>query len=258
MDLEINIRKGAKFLLRSPPFMVLTGAGISVESGLPPFRGPGGIWTRFDPEEYGHIDTFRSNPDKAWVLLEELVKGTISCVPNEAHKALARLENIGLCGPVVTQNVDGFHTSAGSRDVLDVHGDARRILCPVCGKTEVLADGEIDRIRKRCDCGAYLRPDIVFYGEGLPEEKIERSFDIAMSGVDLLVIGTSGIVMPVAQIPYLVKSSGGKVVEINTAPSALTYRISDVFIKSMAVPGMISLEKAIMEIHKHDSPKGFK
>ena len=112
--------------LDHPPFLVLTGAGISVESGLPPFRGPGGIWTRYDPEEYGHIDTFRKDPERAWVLLGELISASLNARPNNAHFALARLQEKGIAGTIITQNVDGLHRSAGSVDVLDVHGDARR------------------------------------------------------------------------------------------------------------------------------------
>ncbi len=240
--------EAAGALLRDPPFLVLTGAGISVESGLPPFRGPGGIWTRFDPEEYGHIDTFESDPEKAWVLLWELIRGSLQCDPNEAHLALSRLEKNGISGPIVTQNVDGLHRAAGSVDVIDVHGDARMILCPGCGNGERVDPDSIGTLNNICSCGSYKRPDIVFFGEQLPEEKIERVWDIASSGKDLLVIGTSGVVMPVARIPFIVKASGGVVVEIDPYPADMAGSVTDILIKEKAVNGMIRLERSIMSL----------
>jgi NAD-dependent deacetylase len=173
----------ADILLDHPPFLVLTGAGISVESGLPPFRGPGGIWTRFDPEEYGHIDTFRNDPEKAWVLLTELISGSLNAKPNGAHEALTRLQKLGLAGPIITQNVDGLHRQAGSSDVIDVHGDAGILYCPVCGSREELS-GKMDTFPSPlCSCGNYRRPEIVFYGESLPSEKIERAWDLVGCGM---------------------------------------------------------------------------
>ena len=247
MNDEIYL-EAARALLRDPPFLVLTGAGISVESGLPPFRGPGGIWTRFDPEEYGHIDTFDNDPEKAWVLLWELIRGSLQCDPNEAHLALSRLEKKGITGPIVTQNVDGLHRAAGSVDVLDVHGDARIILCPGCGNREKVDQDSIGTLNNICSCGSYKRPDIVFYGEQLPEEKIERVWNIASSGKDLLVIGTSGVVMPVAQIPFIVKASGGNVVEVDPYPTGTAPSATDILIQEKAVNGMIKLERSIISL----------
>jgi NAD-dependent deacetylase len=238
--------EAARILLDHPPFLVLTGAGISVESGLPPFRGTGGIWTRYDPEDYGHIRTFRNEPERAWVLLSELIKGSLTAKPNQAHIALTRLQERKLAGAIITQNVDGLHRLAGSRDILDVHGDARKILCPSCGKREELIevlDGKPDPL---CECGAYRRPDIVFYGESLPEEKIERAWNLAMSGMDLLVIGTSGIVFPVAHIPYLVKVSGGRLVVIDPHDVGLSPDVIEVHIREKAVFGMLELEKRLI------------
>ncbi len=233
-------------LLDHPPFLVLTGAGISVESGLPPFRGPGGIWTRYDPEEYGHIDTFRKDPERAWVLLGELISASLNARPNNAHFALARLQEKGIAGTIITQNVDGLHRSAGSVDVLDVHGDARKIYCPNCGCREEIDEENGSPPNPLCQCGAYRRPDIVFYGESLPEEKIGRALELAQKGSDLLVIGTTGVVFPVAHIPYLVKGSGGRVVLLDPDQIGFREDIISVHIREKAVKGMLTLEKGLL------------
>jgi NAD-dependent deacetylase len=239
--------KASAILLDRKPFLVLTGAGISVESGLPPFRGPGGIWTRYDPEDYGHVDTFNRNPERAWILLKDLIEGSLRARPNEAHYALARLEESGISGTIITQNVDGLHRLAGSKDVLDVHGDARMIYCPSCGIRYDIPEEEMTSPSPLCKCGSFLRPDIVFYGEQLPEDKIERAWMLARSGIDILVIGTSGVVFPVAHIPNLVKVSGGRIVLMDPNPSGLPMGIADVHIKEKAVKGMLELEKALMK-----------
>jgi NAD-dependent deacetylase len=236
----------AEILLDHPPFLVLTGAGISVESGLPPFRGPGGIWTRYDPEDYGHIRTFENDPERAWVLLGELIEGSIGAKPNQAHLSLARLQEMNLAGPIITQNVDGLHRIAGSRDILDVHGDVRKMFCPVCGKRDEIPEKLVGKPSPFCECGAYRRPDIIFYGEPLPMDKIERAWELAQSGMDLLVIGTSGVVLPVAHIPYLVKVSGGRIVLMDPDEMGLSKGITDVHLRKRAVEGMLELEERLI------------
>ncbi len=233
-------------LLDHPPFLVLTGAGISVESGLPPFRGPGGIWTRYDPEEYGHIDTFRQDPEKAWVLLGELISASLNARPNEAHYALARLQEKGIAGTIITQNVDGLHRLAGSVDVIDVHGDARKVYCPICGYKEEIDEYNGHPPTPLCQCGAYRRPDIVFYGESLPTQKITRAWEIAQEGTDMLVIGTTGVVVPVAHLPNLVKASGGRVVLLDPDQNGFREDIISVHIREKAVKGMLTLEDRLL------------
>jgi NAD-dependent deacetylase len=248
MDTDEDMMRKAEIaaeLLRDRlPVMVLTGAGISVESEIPPFRGPGGLWERYDPYEYGHIDTFRENPQRTWTMLREIIEGAVNSEPNEAHLALARMEKKGWVGPIVTQNVDGLHRMAGTDDLLEVHGNARRIYCPGCGKKEEIDASTWGSFSIKCRCGSVKRPDIVFFGEGLPERAISRAFELAYKGIDMIVVGTSGIVQPVALIPPIARSKGGRIVEVNSGSKELTGNHSDLLIVAPATKGMIALESA--------------
>ncbi len=244
MDL-IKAASGAAELLRGlSPILVLTGAGISVESGIPPFRGPGGLWERYDPDEYGHIDTFRKDPGRSWEMLIEIIEGSLSAEPNEAHLSLSRLEERGIIGPIITQNIDGLHQAGGSRDVLELHGNARYITCTGCGRKEELRD--LNSFSPRCGCGGWKRPDIVFFGEGLPERALTRALMNAEMARAIIVVGTSGIVYPAAMIPEIVKRNGGKVVEINPYSTMYTGSITDVFLESPATEGLRALERYLL------------
>jgi len=230
------------------PAIVLTGAGISVESGIPPFRGPGGLWELFDVEEYGHIDTFREDPEKAWKMLEVLIRTPIGTEPNEAHRCLARMEERGWVGPIVTQNIDGFHALAGSRDVLEVHGNGRKVYCARCGHEEYLDAESIKAFTPVCPCGGWKRPDVVFYGEQLPVRESTGAMEAAMKALSCIVIGTSGLVYPAAAIPEIVSSNGGVIVEINTEPGPYTERITDMLIRGPATLAVVGLEEALEEV----------
>ncbi len=248
MTLDEVLRKQAEravlLLEEKLPAAVLTGAGISVESNIPPFRGPGGLWERYDPYEYGHIDTFNEHPSRSWQMLKQIIEGSLSSKPNEAHLAIARMEKKGWIKTVITQNVDGLHGQAGSEDILEVHGNARRIYCPGCEQEERLNSDSWKDFKIKCICGSYKRPDIVFFGEELPEDSISRAFEIAYRGTDLVVVGTSGVVHPVAMIPQLAKSNGARIIEINPELSTLTENLSDTHIKASATVGMLHLEAA--------------
>ncbi len=241
MDL-IDVAAGAAELLRVlSPIIVLTGAGISVESGIPPFRGPGGLWEKYDSDEYGHIDTFRKDPERSWEMLIEIIKGSLSAEPNEAHLSLSRLEERGIIGPLITQNIDGLHQAAGSRDVLELHGNARALTCTGCGRKEELRD--LSSFSPRCGCGGWRRPNIVFFGEALPERVLTRALINAEMARAIIVVGTSGIIYPAAMIPEIVKRNGGRVVEINPFPTIYTDSITDVFLKSSATDGLKLIEE---------------
>ncbi|MGA1866373.1 MAG: Sir2 family NAD-dependent protein deacetylase [Thermoplasmatota archaeon] len=240
-------RTAARMIAPRLPAMVVTGAGISVESSIPPFRGPGGLWEKYDPYHHGHIDTFKEDPYRTWEMLREIIEGAMNAEPNEAHRAISRMESHGWVGPVVTQNVDGLHAMAGTRDLLEVHGNARRIYCPACGRKEVLKRDSWPGFRIGCECGGVKRPDIVFFGEPLPEREIRRAFQKAYEGVDLIVVGTSGLVQPAALIPGIARSQGGHIVEINPERGALSMVNSDVLIMSRATVGLRALEIAMEE-----------
>ncbi|MEA3559803.1 MAG: Sir2 family NAD-dependent protein deacetylase [Candidatus Thermoplasmatota archaeon] len=246
-ELKETARSAAGIVADELPLIVLTGAGISVGSGIPPFRGPGGLWDRYDPYEYGHIDTFRKHPERSWKMLKEIIDGAILSEPNEAHYAISRMEKEGWVKPVVTQNIDGLHVVAGTEDLIEIHGNARRIYCMGCGNKEMLDRGTWDEFSEICECGSFKRPDIVFFGEQLPEKEMEIAFKAAYTGRSMIVVGTSGVVQPVAMLPAIVKAQAGRLIEINLEPTELTVSLSDVFLKTPAEIGMRAIEEAFRE-----------
>src|ERR671937_1134626 len=173
----------ADLIRERQPCIVLTGAGVSTESGIPDFRSPQGLWAQFDPFEYGSIEAFRADPAKVWRFYAPRFAVLTEAEPNAAHLALARLEQAGLVRAVVTQNIDLLHERAGSSDVVEVHGSIQTSTCPRCGLRyqltdvlELLAEADAPACR---DCGAILKPDVVFFGELLPEAAIERAYELA-------------------------------------------------------------------------------
>ncbi|RJS70486.1 MAG: NAD-dependent deacylase [Candidatus Syntrophoarchaeum sp. WYZ-LMO15] len=223
----------ASSILSSKHTVALTGAGISVESGIAPFRGKGGLWERYDPEEYAHIATFMQNPARAWVLFKEMIEVIRRAKPNPAHLALARLEELGLLSCIITQNVDNLHQSAGSRNVIEFHGNIINLSCIECGKKQRCSEVSLDEIPPLCACGGVLRPDAVLFGEAIPFDALVSSRKEAEACDLMLVIGTSGIVQPAASMPLVAKDSGAKVVEINPEETPITF-IADIFVKGGA------------------------
>lgn len=198
--------------------VALTGAGISVGCGIPDFRSPGGLWTRFAPDEYATLDVFLSNPSKAWKLYRALGSILAGKEPGAAHRVLSGFEEMGLLEGIVTQNVDNLHQSAGSRTVFEIHGDHHHLQCLECGALEpaderAMKGGEIPR----CDgCGFPMKPNVVLFGE-----PVRRMGEIEAFLADcdlLLVIGTSAQVYPAAGIPQRVKHNNGVIMEFNREP----------------------------------------
>ncbi|MBI5017665.1 MAG: NAD-dependent deacylase [Deltaproteobacteria bacterium] len=214
--------------------VVLTGAGISVESGIPDFRSEEGLWTRYDPYEYATVSAFRSEPRKVWRMLAEMEQVLDRARPNPAHAAVARLEAAGVVEGVITQNIDGLHQAAGSRNVVEFHGCHRTLTCLACGR----AFGR-DEVRSRgvpppCDCGALLKPDVIFFGEEIPSRALEESHRLVRACRVLLVVGTSAEVAPASHMPWLAKRAGAIVVEVNLRPSAITATITDLHLAGPA------------------------
>ena len=208
----------AELIRSNQPCVVLTGAGISTESGIPDFRSATGIWAQFDPYEVASIDAFRRDPERVWEFYDLRLGVLADAEPNAAHFAIAALEAHGLVEAVITQNVDGLHLAAGSREVIEVHGSIGRAVCLACG-------GQEDDVRSllplpRCaDCGAILKPGVVMFGELLPAEAIDRAAALAQSAGLLLVVGTSLEVWPVAGLPGETLAHGGKVAVVNREPT---------------------------------------
>ena len=209
----------AALIRERQPCVVLTGAGVSTESGIPDFRSPSGLWATFDPLEYGSIEAFRDDPLKVWSFYKPRVAMLNEAEPNAAHLALAELERVGLVEAVVTQNIDLLHERAGSREVVEVHGSIRTATCPGCGAQYPLA--EVLALLEGADapacpaCGAILKPDVVFFGELLPPEAIERAYELAQRARLLLVVGSALEVYPIAGLPEETLAAGGSLAIVN-------------------------------------------
>ncbi|MBI9075721.1 MAG: NAD-dependent deacylase [Desulfatibacillum sp.] len=222
------IQKAARDIKNARSVVALTGAGVSVESGIPPFRGKGGLWEKFDPMEIAHIDSFLANPEKVWRILVAEMKGIIDkAKPNDLHKGMAKLEETGNLSSIITQNVDGLHQAAGSKDVIEFHGTFAMQRCMECNKSIPTSEVSLEVIPPRCSCGGMLRPDCVFFGEMIPTDALWRSRDLSEQCDLMLVAGTSAVVEPAASMARIAKSSGAVVVEINMERTPLTGRVAD-------------------------------
>jgi len=202
--------------------VVLTGAGVSAESGVPTFRGAQtGVWAQFKPEELATPEAFRRNPRRVWEWYAWRREQLRRILPNPAHVAIAELEGLYSKFTLVTQNVDGLHQLAGSQNAIELHGNITHTKC-FAEETRVELPAESDEIPPRCpDCGSYLRPDVVWFGEALPEEALTTALAECTASDILLSIGTSGLVYPAATLPYSAAESGATIVEINPQPSLL-------------------------------------
>ena len=229
------IRKVADLIRSSKKVTALTGAGISVESGIPPFRGAGSIWDKIDPMEYAHINAFLKDPEKVWKgLLIEMGDIIGNAKPNDGHKGLAALEINGFLETIITQNVDGLHQLAGNKDVIEFHGSFAMLRCMVCHTPLETTRADLSKIPPECECGGILRPDCVFYGEMIPEDHLRRSQKISSECDLMLVIGTSAVVQPAAMMPEIAKQNGAVIVEINPKSTPITHRVTDFFLEGTA------------------------
>jgi NAD-dependent deacetylase len=219
--------------------VALTGAGISVDSGIPPFRGKGGLWERFDPMEIAHIDSFLRNPAMVWKVLVKDLKDIIDRArPNDGHKGIARLEQLGILKSVITQNIDGLHQMAGNTDVIEFHGTFAWQRCMKCDRRIETRKVDASELPPRCACSGILRPDAVFFGELIPPVALWRSQEAAARCDVMLVVGTSAEVQPAASMPVIARQSGAIVIEINPEPSPLTGMISSYLIRGKAAEVM--------------------
>jgi NAD-dependent deacetylase len=243
------IQRAARDILQSKKTIAFTGAGISVESGIPDFRSAGGLWEKFDPEEYANIHAFHTNPEKVWLMLKDMFSLIMEAKPNPAHIGLADLERMGYLSSVITQNVDGLHQAAGSRNVIEFHGTHRTLSCLKCSTTLDGASLKMEDLPPRCSrCSTLLKPDVVFFGEPIPWEAQVMSLKESKSCSAVLVVGTSAVVYPAASIPVTAKERGAMVIEINMEPTPLTNWISDYLILGAAgeiIPAIVEEVKRI-------------
>ena len=210
----------AQLIRTRQPCVVLTGAGVSTESGIPDFRSPTGIWAQVDPMEYASLRAFREDPEKVWSFYAKRIGMLTGAEPNAAHYALAELERLGFVRAIVTQNIDLLHTRAGSREVVEVHGSIRTASCPACGREEPL-DESLLPVPRCSNCGAVLKPDVVFFGELLPQGAIDRAYQLAREAALMLVVGSALEVHPVAELPLETLRAGGSLAIVNRGPTPL-------------------------------------
>jgi NAD-dependent deacetylase len=226
----MSVSRLAELIRSSQPCVVLTGAGVSTESGIPDFRSTTGLWARFDPVEYGSIEAFRRDPRKVWSFYRSRVAMLVEAEPNPAHTALAELEELGFVEAVVTQNIDLLHERAGSREVVEVHGSIRTASCPGCGARydlarvlELLAEADAPACPS---CGDILKPDVVFFGELMPQATIARAYELARRARLLLVVGSALEVYPVGGLPLETFGTEGEVAIVNRGPTPFDQQAS--------------------------------
>jgi NAD-dependent deacetylase len=220
----VPVAELAALIAARQPCVVLTGAGVSTESGIPDFRSPTGIWADVDPLEVASSDAFRRDPERVWSFYRRRIDLLLEAEPNAGHRALAELERRGLVEAIVTQNIDLLHTRAGAQEVVEVHGSIRSSVCLRCGHEEGL-DGVRAQLAEspapRCvDCGAVLKPGVVLFGELLPRAELERATELARGAALVLVVGSTLEVWPVAGLPLEAQAFA----IVNRGPTALDGR----------------------------------
>jgi NAD-dependent deacetylase len=245
--LAVTVVRLAQLIEARGPCVVLTGAGISTESGIPDFRSPTGVWAQYDPMEYATIDSFLEDPVKVWDFYGKRLAMLDSAQPNEGHRALAELENRGWVRAVVTQNIDRLHERAGSRALVEVHGSIRTSSCLACGTVVPFAEVVALLPVPACpSCGRILKPDVVMFGELLPEAAIARATQLASQAGVLLVVGSSLEVYPVAGLPLETLATGGALAIVNRGSTPFDARAS-VTIDGGAGETLCALAEALPE-----------
>lgn len=234
----MTIQHAAELLSSARRGLALTGAGISAESGIPTFRGAGGLWTRYDPVKVASIGNFMADPTAYWKVSKERGAVALAAKPNPAHDALARLESAGHLSAVATQNTDGLHQDSGSKRVIELHGSGRIVQCLNCGHREPRA--EVQRrldmeMPPRCpNCGgAVLKPTVIFFGEAMPQAAVQQAFSLAGEADVMLVVGSSLVVFPAADIPRVAVGAGARLIVINAEPTPVD-RLAEVVIHGRA------------------------
>lgn len=243
-----KLQKAIKLINSSQHITVFTGAGISVESGIPPFRGENGLWEKYDPY-FLHINYFMKNPKKSWELNKELFYNMLTdCEPNKAHQVVAELEKDGYVHAVITQNIDNLHQKAGSENVYKFHGTYKNLVCIECGKKYEFEEDYLKDLPPHCNnCSGILKPDYIFFGEGIPQSAYQASIKESEEADLFIVIGTTGQVTPASLIPEMAARNGSYIIEVNTKKSSYTDSITDVFLKGKATEVMEKLYKLLKD-----------
>lgn len=232
--MQETLDKAIGLILKSKYTIVFTGAGISVESGIPPFRGENGLWNKYDPNALD-IGNFHLNPVEAWKVIKEIFYDFFTeSKPNDAHIALAELEKQGFVKAIITQNIDNLHFDAGSKEVYEFHGNSRMLICPYCSKKIAAGEADLSYVPMCDKCHAVLKPDFIFFGEGIPQEAYQKSVEAAQKADLVIIIGSTGEVVPAASMPQIAKQNGATIIEINLEKSLFTGSITDIFLQGKA------------------------
>lgn len=218
---EEALEQAACALARADYAIALTGAGMSVESGIPDFRSQDGLWKRFPPDQYATLSAFRQDPVRCWTMLHAMLALLRGAAPNAGHLALVELERAGRLRRVVTQNIDGLHALAGSRDPVEVHGTWRGLHCPTCGFLDHGAEVDAGELPTCPRCWIPMKPPVVLFEESLPAGAMGEAWRLAQRCDLMLVIGTSLVVQPVASLPQVAAARGVPLVEIDLEPNHL-------------------------------------
>ena len=208
-----------KIVANAKQLVAFTGAGLSAESGIPTYRGAGGLWTKYDPSKYADINYFMKDPVYYWCFFRDVRYPLLKqAQPNPAHHALVALEKQGKLTTLITQNIDGLHQLAGQSHVIELHGNTKRFRCMTCDKRfsmDEIVHRFKDEFPPRCSCKGSLRPDTIFFGEALSSQALHKAIESTQHCDVFLVIGSSLVVTPAAQLPVLAKDQGAKLVIIN-------------------------------------------
>ena len=246
--MEPLLKKAAKLLQKSHFTIAFTGAGISVESGIPPFRGEHGLWNKYNPEVL-NLEYYLENQEKCWFVIREIFYDFFAdSKPNAAHYVLAKMEEERFLNSIITQNIDNLHQEAGSKNIYEFHGNSQKLICMLTGKSYGVDEVNLNKIPPRSEeTGGLLKPDFIFFGEGIPQDAYNNSFDAARNSEVLIIVGTTGEVMPASQVPIIAKQNGAKIIEVNLDPSNYTNNVTDIFLQGKATEIMEKLEIEIFK-----------
>ncbi|MFZ4523072.1 MAG: SIR2 family NAD-dependent protein deacylase [Bacteroidales bacterium] len=252
-----KVREAALLLKRSRFTTAFTGAGISVESGIPSFRGAGGLWGKYDPKILD-LNYFTHDPAGSWMVIKEIFYDFFGTArPNKAHLVLARMEKEGMLGRIITQNIDNLHQEAGSTIISEFHGNSGRLRCLHCNRVYPAAEVSLDHLPPACvECGGLLKPDFVFFGEAIPQKPLAEAYEAATISDIFLIIGTTGEVMPANQFPFMAKEHGATIIEVNPEPSNYTNKLTDIFLQGKAAEVMQKLEEYLFSPALDDDQDG--
>jgi NAD-dependent deacetylase len=248
----MSVQRAAELLVGARNGVALTGAGVSAESGIPTFRGSGGLWSQYDPVKVASLDNFMRDPSAYWTVARERGPAVLAARPNPGHHALAGLENAGLLVAVVTQNTDGLHQDAGSRHVIELHGSGRTVHCLDCGARETRAGVQARlavEMPPRCRMcgGVFLKPTVVLFGEAMPIPAVEEAFALARAADVMLVVGSSLVVYPAAHVPLAAVEAGAALIVVNAEATPID-RFAEVVIRGRSgevLPELAALVSAV-------------